>query len=433
MERFIFLFSLLCLLTFFLHGQQYGWREIARPTTQGLSSVAFTDSLHGVVGTYASPGYFYTVDGGNTWLPGSISLHFVPNAISMGHLQRGWLAGWSGSFAGIAMTTNGGVTWNEQRYVINRQYYGTSAQSSVRNTTTGKNINAFPDTGILVRTTNAGSTWNERTIADTITRLNKVQFVDSLHGWITASYLPSGDFQDKYAILRSVNGGTTWSLHPTPQEFSAFCFLDTLHGWGTSYTFDIFRTTDGGKTWDSMYAYPGDIGTSAISFVDSANGWLFGDRFYQGAIRETIFRTTDGGYNWVEESVGLSEALQDGLMLDRFHGWAVAFDGRVLAYGVMTSVVEQLPGVPISFSLRQNYPNPFNPSTTIEYDIVHGDDVSLTIYDVLGKKVSTVVNQWQEPGRYRVEFDGSSLPSGAYYYTLKTSSLSASKQMLLIK
>ncbi|WP_337873482.1 choice-of-anchor X domain-containing protein, partial [Ignavibacterium sp.] len=89
-------------------------------------------------------------------------------------------------------------------------------------------------------------------------------------------------------------------------------------------------------------------------------------------------------------------------------------------------------GLPLSFSLNQNYPNPFNPSTSIKYQVSSISNVSLKVYDVLGKEVVTLVNQIQPAGNYEVSFNASSLTSGIYFYKLQAASFSQTKKMLLL-
>jgi len=85
------------------------------------------------------------------------------------------------------------------------------------------------------------------------------------------------------------------------------------------------------------------------------------------------------------------------------------------------------------FYLEQNYPNPFNPVTNLEFGISDLGFVSLKVYNVSGKEVKTLVNENKLPGNYDVEFDGSDLPSGVYFYKLEASSYVVSKRMILIK
>jgi len=88
---------------------------------------------------------------------------------------------------------------------------------------------------------------------------------------------------------------------------------------------------------------------------------------------------------------------------------------------------------PSVFYLGQNYPNPFNPSTNIKYSIPADGIVTLKVYDILGKEVSTLVNEFQQAGTFDVIFEGSNLASGVYYYQLTTGELNATKKLMLTK
>jgi hypothetical protein len=99
----------------------------------------------------------------------------------------------------------------------------------------------------------------------------------------------------------------------------------------------------------------------------------------------------------------------------------------------INSIEKSRNSTPAKFELQQNYPNPFNPSTIIEYSLpVHGF-VTLQVYDVLGKKVKTLVETEQSQGRYSVEFNGREMPSGVYFYRLKAGDFTAAKKLLLMK
>ncbi len=90
--------------------------------------------------------------------------------------------------------------------------------------------------------------------------------------------------------------------------------------------------------------------------------------------------------------------------------------GKTISTMLKTASVEGL--TPEKFALLQNYPNPFNPTTVIQYDLTNKGTVNLSVYNVLGQVVATVVNQVQEAGSYKVNFNGSSLSSGAYFYRI---------------
>ncbi len=90
-------------------------------------------------------------------------------------------------------------------------------------------------------------------------------------------------------------------------------------------------------------------------------------------------------------------------------------------------------GMPENFGLEQNYPNPFNPSTTIAYSLAANEHVTLFIYDVLGQKVATLVDDIQDQGVYKINFDASKLSSGIYFYCLKAGNFLETKKMILAK
>lgn len=83
--------------------------------------------------------------------------------------------------------------------------------------------------------------------------------------------------------------------------------------------------------------------------------------------------------------------------------------------------------------MGQNYPNPFNPSTKIEYAIPRPGDTKITVYDILGKEVAVLVNEFKYPGIYTVDFDASALSSGVYFYKLQSGSFADTKKMLMLK
>jgi hypothetical protein len=89
--------------------------------------------------------------------------------------------------------------------------------------------------------------------------------------------------------------------------------------------------------------------------------------------------------------------------------------------------------LPRGFALYPNYPNPFNPSTTISYDIPLPGFISLKVYDVLGRQISTLVNEFQQAGRHTVKFKDVKLSSGVYFYKLFYSNISITGKMILSK
>ncbi|MGA9292472.1 MAG: T9SS type A sorting domain-containing protein [Ignavibacteriaceae bacterium] len=101
--------------------------------------------------------------------------------------------------------------------------------------------------------------------------------------------------------------------------------------------------------------------------------------------------------------------------------------------GGITSVQTESNTFPQEYVLDQNYPNPFNPSTTIEFSIPQQSFVTLKVYDLLGREVTTLVNRELQGGSYKTEFNGINLTSGTYFYRLKANGFTQTKKFILIK
>ena len=90
-------------------------------------------------------------------------------------------------------------------------------------------------------------------------------------------------------------------------------------------------------------------------------------------------------------------------------------------------------GLPAGFLLSQNYPNPFNLSTTIKFELPRASQVNLSVFDLLGREVSVLVNERSEAGVHEVTFDGSNLASGVYFYRLQAGTYVETRKLLLLK
>jgi Secretion system C-terminal sorting domain len=87
----------------------------------------------------------------------------------------------------------------------------------------------------------------------------------------------------------------------------------------------------------------------------------------------------------------------------------------------------------LSFNLQQNYPNPFNSTTTINYSLIEAGNVRLTIYNAIGSKVATIVNEYKPAGKYAVHFNGSNLASGIYICRMESGNYITAKKLILLK
>jgi hypothetical protein len=138
---------------------------------------------------------------------------------------------------------------------------------------------------------------------------------------------------------------------------------------------------------------------------------------------QTIFQINGGG----QTTICLTNPYQgaDLLRVDLI---------RVKKYYPPSSVnSNSQPQIPEHFSLLQNFPNPFNPSTTIRYSLTEKGNVKIFVYDILGRKIAELVNEFKEAGLHNIDFNGKELPSGIYFYRITCNNFSSTRKMLLLR
>jgi hypothetical protein len=149
---------------------------------------------------------------------------------------------------------------------------------------------------------------------------------------------------------------------------------------------------------------------------------------------DSIFVSTDYGDHWFSINNGLTDTSITKLAVNDNFIFAATGSG---VWRRSTDVIVKTPGVnnntPCRFALHQNYPNPFNPATTINYELPVTNYVKLSVYDILGREITVLVNEQQQAGEYKVEWDASNYPSGVYFCKLITNEYSETKKMVLIK
>lgn len=272
--------------------------------------------------------------------------------------------------------------------------------------------------------------------------------------------------------LLVTNAGTTGNALNTVQQFTstgAYIGVFASDMLNSPYNL-LFRTGDllvsnSSGTNDitkhnkSTGAYLGNFLGSALNFpqqmislpggkigVAEFSGVLSGIRIYDslGVLTDTlkgaqgirgIWKLPNG--NFLATGLGVFEVngttgvvvrtIVSGSLTYNFHCISV-FDPDLI-----TGTNEVINNVPAEYKLFSNYPNPFNPSTTIKFAIPVKDHVKLTVYDVMGRTVSELVNGTKEAGTYEIKFNASSLSSGIYFYKLEAGSYTAVNKMMLIK
>jgi hypothetical protein len=147
--------------------------------------------------------------------------------------------------------------------------------------------------------------------------------------------------------------------------------------------------------------------------------WSVSGMGYEVSSSSTTKVMSSVGQRFVGTLKGTNTIIESGFLADTL-------------FRTVTSVAERS-GVPSAYALQQNYPNPFNPSTIIRFELPHASAVSLTVYNVLGQEVLTLIEEEKPAGIYDVQFSAAHLSSGMYMYRLRAGDFVSTKRMLLLK
>ena len=209
--------------------------------------------------------------------------------------------------------------------------------------------------------------------------------------------------------------------------------LVTLQAEGADYVPSGFKTVELGANgtieWNLTAPTAGDYGL--VIFYQAPNG---SQDITMNAGGQNIPVTLTGE---VDDSTGSSKLttvvpLSAGATTVSLTGGNVLIDYIQFVQKVISSIDER-PEIPNGYNLSQNYPNPFNPSTKINFDLGKPSNVKLYIYDILGRRVATLVDQYMNTGAYTVNFDASRLASGVYFYSIEAGDFKMNKKMILLK
>jgi len=282
---------------------------------------------------------------------------------------------------------------------------------------------------IILRTMDGGSNWisvNDSAFGGISGDMwRRIDFVNQDIGY----FYPSGS--SSYLLYKTVDGGSSWSATNHPQfGLQTMKFFNENIGFTANYS-HLYRTLNGGITWDSL-ASPGiDDWMMDIEFApeDSSKIWL--------ADRRNIYYSTDFGDTWVTQPT--VRGTRDVVFTDSLNGWVLCDNSiyRTSNGGQLLTVIDDQ-FHPDQYFLHLNYPNPFNPITTIQYELPQRSDVQVTIYDLLGKKVTTLVNQNQDAGFKSVQWNatndkGNPVSAGVYLYQIQAGQFVQTKKMVLLK
>jgi Secretion system C-terminal sorting domain len=182
------------------------------------------------------------------------------------------------------------------------------------------------------------------------------------------------------------------------------------------------------KVGDTLSLYTNEMDTIITTVYEDGTYLIFGQQKHYMAFLTKSANSSGYGIKYIT----------DGLGFTRYNGevFYYGLSGAIIngmQYGVILNVKDEEKNIPNIFELLQNYPNPFNPNTTIEFHLNEPARVRIEIYNVLGKCIKTLFEQYTNVGKYKINFNGRNLSSGIYFYTINVNGTSETKSMVLLK
>jgi photosystem II stability/assembly factor-like uncharacterized protein len=347
------------------------------------------------------------------------------------------LYGWGVADHARMKTTDGGFTWATTpfdptvEYVRGVRFFDRNLGVIFEERENGTNYSAN------LITSDGGATWERRIVLNRefLSSWFKMEFTDAQHLW----------FANQQGLWLSRDTARTWDLCDSVSAFnSAFDMIDARRGfcdnWPNGWHNDMAYTSDAGASWTHI-AKPYPNQTLDLVVIDP----------YSAGVPPALFVGYDGTLVEIREGYGATplnsytrdvltrmSVVRAGITADI---WVLGSSFQVLhASYLITGVAADRDHVPTTYRLEQNYPNPFNPSTSIAYAVggVRNQEsgfgaVRLVVYDLLGREVAVLVDERKAPGSYSVEFDGTGLSSGIYFYRLQAGSFVETRKMVLVK
>ncbi len=225
---------------------------------------------------------------------------------------------------------------------------------------------------------------------------------------------------NNYKIYYSYDNGTHWNYIPV--DCPVILTLTVSGSTGFAGELCAFKTTNSGNSWNGITLPFGDV---ILSFTHI-------DKEFWFAREDRIYYSSDNGKNFILQHISPNDTdvyrtINLKKVDNQIVGWAVRqWAGGISKYTEPIGIKPISSQIPNEYILFQNYPNPFNPSTLINYQLPVSNIVELVVYDVLGRKVATLVNEKQEPGKYQATWDASNFASGVYFYKLTVTAVAGS-------
>ncbi|MBI5402872.1 MAG: T9SS type A sorting domain-containing protein [Ignavibacteriae bacterium] len=391
-----------------------------------FSSLKFFNNNTGFVigtgdGIFTNVCYFFkTTNGGSDWnsiqLPSFMSSYELYNH-SFLNINTGYVCGFTNK---IFKTTNGGLNWD-----YSLAPYSTTGNQSYGaihflNEQTGYIGGRF---GFRAKTTNGGNNWI--TLDTAYSQIVSVYFLDSNYGFM-------GDNWSN--VYKTTDGGISWNYQYLKDSLSneyAYTYMK-FSNYNTGFlmgrnAYDgiLFKTTNSGNNWKKII-YRQNEPFNSIFILDSSN-------IYIGCNQGLILKSSNRGLNWISQLLPVQNSCNSIYFVSLNTGYAASWERiyKTTNGGVFISSVSS--DIPNEFMLFQNYPNPFNPVTNIKYNLPKDVFVKIKIYDILGREIKTLVNEFKNAGSHIVFFNGFEFASGIYFYRIDAGGFTRVKRMVLIK
>lgn len=343
--------------------------------------------------------------------------------------------------SGFMMTTNGGNVW---RYVDLSQYGSGSITSVSFNNNKLNGIVTFSNTSnTVLRTTNGGTNWFEQTVSPSNNMVSGDALVKYISGTDALYMIVTNN--NTSTSYKSIDNGLNWETVPVPTQIKSITQFDLYYNGtdnltafaGTSATQPI-KLVDPSplpvKLQSFTYSVSGRNVTLnwSTTMEENNEGFEVERKNENGTFTKIGFVKGHGNSNNVNNYKFVDTKLESGKFSYRIK--QIDYNGN---YEYFTLSGEVTVSNPSKFSLSQNYPNPFNPVTKIDFEIPQDSKVTMKVYDLTGKEISTIFEGTKSAGFHTVQFDGSKISTGVYFYRLITNSngqeLVITKKMNLIK
>jgi photosystem II stability/assembly factor-like uncharacterized protein len=357
-----------------------------------------------------------TTDGGENWILMK-QANIYCRSVEFINTQKGFVGGFSFN-AGmdtniLRRTTDGGVTWTDLSPLLHpRAKRGICGLAVADANTIYGGGNWFGDSAYIVKSVDGGNTWSFIDMSAYATSIIDLFFINKDVGFATGkSPLPL----ESGIILYTTNGGASWTTKFQNNVSNEYCwkiqrltskiYFASLEDFGNVPP-KILKSTDGGMSWSVQQVAPAPYNIEGIGFVDDKKGWTGGDAGFS-------FESNDGGMTWdtihVCPYMNRVFKVNDTLLF--------ASGDRIYKYNTGGLI----PYVPANHYAWMNCnPNPVQHDLNIDISVSVPTRVSLMILDNTGRRVSIVENTDKPKGSYHYTFNTDRLPPGMYYVLLKT-------------